>query len=320
MLLAPFYFKQRAKRALKGNWQTALLVTFFSGVLLTALSVMQTMCFPDVLTYLSYGMVNELAAEMQKVPMGTWVGYYALALVAFVVTPTLTLGANNYFLCRLHKQELGFTGLFSRIGSFGRALWLYVQMFARIFAWSLLLFVPGILAAMRYSMAPYFLAEDPTLTASQAIEKSKNCMKGNMMSYFSLVVSFIGWLLLASLFQMLILDLSFVLAMVLTQFVELFINTYMNATIAAFFLTVAAEDGVERALKDMKARLEDMGYDVSGMSTTPREPGATIPDDEELEPDDERLDPHPEADADDPDEPDEPDDGAQDGLPPDQRD
>ena len=35
--IGSFYFKQKAKAALKGNWQTAMLVAFFSTVFMTAL-------------------------------------------------------------------------------------------------------------------------------------------------------------------------------------------------------------------------------------------------------------------------------------------
>ena len=43
MIFAPFYFKQKAKAALKGNWQTALLVAFFSGILITASDVFSSL-------------------------------------------------------------------------------------------------------------------------------------------------------------------------------------------------------------------------------------------------------------------------------------
>jgi hypothetical protein len=41
MMLGSFYYKGKAKIALKGNWQIAMLVAFFSGVMTTLLQVLQ---------------------------------------------------------------------------------------------------------------------------------------------------------------------------------------------------------------------------------------------------------------------------------------
>ena len=35
MVLGSFFFKHRARRVLKGNWQNALVVTFFTSIFLT---------------------------------------------------------------------------------------------------------------------------------------------------------------------------------------------------------------------------------------------------------------------------------------------
>ena len=48
MMMGSFLFKQKAREMLKGNWQTALVVSFFSGVLLTVAQVLQSVSFKDV--------------------------------------------------------------------------------------------------------------------------------------------------------------------------------------------------------------------------------------------------------------------------------
>ena len=47
MMMGSFLFKQKAREMLKGNWQTALVVSFFSGVLLTDAQVRQSVSFKD---------------------------------------------------------------------------------------------------------------------------------------------------------------------------------------------------------------------------------------------------------------------------------
>lgn len=66
------------------------------------------------------------------------------------------------------------------------------------FLWSLLLIVPGIVKGCSYSQAMYILAEDPTIGASEAINRSKAMMEGHKMEYFLLGLSFFGWAILGA--------------------------------------------------------------------------------------------------------------------------
>ena len=65
-----------------------------------------------------------------------------------------------------------------------------------ILLWSLLLIIPGIVASLSYAMTGYILAENPDLTASPAIQQSKEMMQGNRWRLFCLQLSFIGWSIL----------------------------------------------------------------------------------------------------------------------------
>ncbi len=266
MMVPAYVFKLKAKQALKGNWQTAMLVSFFSGILLTALSVLQSMTLPDIMTYLSYGMVEEAYAQLLAVPTSTWIAYYGLAAVAFAVTPVLTLGANHYFVNRIKGKELGFTGLFARLNITGKALLLYARMFVRIFLWSLLLIVPGILAALRYSMAPYFLAENPEMSTTEAIEKSKHAMDGKKLGYVMLELSFLVWVFASMIIESLLFSVSFIVAFVASQFLRLYISTYMNGACAAFYEMVSKENGISEALRSFRERMSAMGMDDDSLT------------------------------------------------------
>lgn len=243
MVLAPFLFKARALQALKGNWQTALLVSFFSGILTTVMSVLSAMLVPDPALYPA---PEALMAALEAVPRSTWFLLGGLSLVGLAVNPTLQLGANHYFVSRLQGMELGFGGLLSRVKLWGKGLWLSILIGVKVFLWSLLLLVPGIIAGIRYSMAYYYLAEDPGLTAWEALEKSKNAMRNTKMSYFALAISFLGWALAAMLLPSWLASTSFVVAQVLSLCLNLFLNTYMNGAYAAFYLTVSDSRGLEK--------------------------------------------------------------------------
>ena len=62
--------------------------------------------------------------------------------------------------------------------------------------WSLLLVVPGIVAAYRYSMADYLLITHPEYGIMDCIRESKRLTKGYKGQLFVLDLSFIGWILL----------------------------------------------------------------------------------------------------------------------------
>lgn len=267
MVLGSFYFKQEARRALRGNWQPALVVTFFSGVFLTVSSVLQALWVPDPVVYASYGLLDRFWQELTAVTRAEWAGLIVVNLLSLLFSPALMLGCNRYFLNLLVGRDSGVReGLLGRMGIWPKALWLYVQMGVRIFLWSLLLVVPGILAAIRYSMAPYFMAQDPSISASEAIEKSKHAMKEMKLAYFSLIISFIGWSLLANVAQMLLMSFGVVIALVAAQFMQVAISAYMNAACASFFLTVSSEDGMNRARRQMRDRLRQMGMDDSDIN------------------------------------------------------
>ena len=67
-----------------------------------------------------------------------------------------------------------------------------------IFLQSLLLIVPGIIAAFAYSQAVYILLDNPEKGVMQCLKESRQMMKGHKWELFRLDLSFLGWLLLSA--------------------------------------------------------------------------------------------------------------------------
>ena len=63
----------------------------------------------------------------------------------------------------------------------------------RIFAWSLLLIIPGIVKSYEYFFVPFILAENPTIDGTKARKISSDMTNGHKMDIFILSLSFIGW-------------------------------------------------------------------------------------------------------------------------------
>jgi uncharacterized membrane protein len=94
-----------------------------------------------------------------------------------------------------------------------------------ILLWTLLLIIPGIIAAISYSMTFYILADDNSIGAMDAIDKSKKMMDGYKWKYFCLGLRFLGWALLC----ILTLGIGF-----------LWLMPYMQVSMAKFYDDVKA--------------------------------------------------------------------------------
>lgn len=66
------------------------------------------------------------------------------------------------------------------------------------FLWSLLLIVPGIIKCLSYSLAPYIIADNPDMSADEAINLSMKMMDGHKCQLFLIILGYIGFVLLSS--------------------------------------------------------------------------------------------------------------------------
>ena len=122
------------------------------------------------------------------------------AVVLFVIGGGIQLGLIRYNLDLLTRENPpAFLTLFSRMSIFGRALGLRLMTGILTGLWSLLFVIPGIVAAYRYALAPYLMAEHPEMGVMEAISQSKALMRGNKWRLFCLQLSFIGWGILSTL-------------------------------------------------------------------------------------------------------------------------
>ena len=125
------------------------------------------------------------------IPVIGWIG-------TLVVTPAFEISLCMIYLKLTKNEDISIADTFNGFNITGKALWLYIMTNVFVFLWSLLLVIPGIIKSFAYSMAPYILAENPELTASEALNKSKEMMNGHKLDLFVLQLSFFWWYLLGS--------------------------------------------------------------------------------------------------------------------------
>lgn len=139
--------------------------------------------------------------------IGTLLVYMAIAVVpqfipivgpiaVLIITGPLGLGLAYFSLSISRNQDAKLEQIFEGFNNFVTALVAYLLMLLFIFLWMLLLIIPGIMAAIAYSMTFYILADDPSIKPMDAIDKSKKMMDGYKWKYFCLGLRFFGLALL----------------------------------------------------------------------------------------------------------------------------
>ena len=227
-------FRARAREVLRGNWGisvgAAALAYLLGGIMVGG------GFFPDLESDLAktLGLSYEMPGFTVQIRS-------LLGLLGFVIGGTVQLGYSKFLLSQHDGQPYEIRGLFSQFHRFTDG---FVQNFLRslyVTLWTLVFIIPGIMASYSYAMTPFLMAENPDLTASQAISLSKDMMDGHKGELFALDLSFIGWALLC----------------VLTLNIgSLFLNPYQNAAYAAFYRELKAQyiaDGGERLLHSAEA-------------------------------------------------------------------
>ena len=146
--------------------------------------------------------------------------YPQLSLISLIISGPLTLGAAIFSLSLARNEEAGVEQIFFGFYKFGKALAAYLLMILFIILWALLLIIPGIIAALSYSMTFYIIADDASISAMDAIDKSKAMMYGYKWKLFCLGLRFLLWSLLC----LLTLGIGF-----------LWLIPWMNVTMAKFY-------------------------------------------------------------------------------------
>lgn len=164
-------------------------------------------------------------------------------LLVFVVLFICLIGAQgimNYgylkVTLRLAKKESTTIGeLFEgfRKSNVFKSIKVTTLMTVYTLLWSVLLIVPGIIKFISYSMAYYILLDHPEYTASEAIKKSQELMKGHKLDLFLLSLSFIGWFILGIIIGFFTFGIPF-----------LWIYPYYITTVSHFYLKIVNRDTV----------------------------------------------------------------------------
>jgi uncharacterized membrane protein len=223
-----------ARKVLQGKWGIALLVTLVA-VILGGVNAAVTPSFTvgsggafdttsgsngfhQYSTYTSFGFDSAFAGLF--IFLGSIAGIYGL--IVLIIGGVVRQGLCQFNINLIKKDSpVEFGVLFSKFSNLGKCLLLNLAMGLLVLAWSLLFLIPGIIASYRYAMAPYIMAQNPDIGVFEAINQSKELMRGHKGRLFYLDLTFIGWGFLSAL--------TFGIGF-------LWLNPYMEAAWATFYL------------------------------------------------------------------------------------
>lgn len=265
-------FRAIARDALRGKWSIAILAGFIAyflgagiatgggGSSISRNSNSSNSLFQDIHAAENWFLIRNILFTVIAVLL-IWV------IITFVISGAVRLGYAVFNLKLVDRKEVSISDLFSQFHRFGDGFCMNILIDLYVFLWSLLLVVPGIVKAYSYAMTPYILAENPRMSANEAITESRRVMNGNKFRLFCLGISFIGWELLCAIpavigtvyvSGMVIMgaDLATLLWIIPSVFLSmigsLFINPYREAAYAAFYRDIAGSPVKEFEEKEAK--------------------------------------------------------------------
>ena len=152
-----------SREALRGKWGVAILTFFIYTLLTTTSGTLRT----------------------------TGSAFTLSSTLTLIIGGPLALGAAIFSLTIARGKEGRLGQLFDGFNYFSSSLVAYLLLLLYVFLWTLLLIVPGIIAALGYSMTFYILADDPLVKPQEALKKSKSMMDGHKEKLFYLWLRFI---------------------------------------------------------------------------------------------------------------------------------
>ena len=201
-------YRQSALASLKGNWfiaviagAIAMLLGGVEGFSASFSFNIQLPTSPDMENGVEQ--VSRLAAEMPEeliaILLISYVISMIIAIAIFIIGCAVAVGYARFNLDMVSGAKPKIRTLFAHFDQLGTALCARLLVFVRIFFGLIFFIVPGIIAMYQYAMVNQVIADNPGITAREALRESKRLMKGNKWKYFCLSLSFLGWSILSAL-------------------------------------------------------------------------------------------------------------------------
>lgn len=121
-----------------------------------------------------------------------------VSVCVMLMNMVLSCGFTLYCMAIRRGEQAEYLTIFDGFGLAGRIIALQLVIYAFTSLWALLFVIPGIIASYRYRFALYNLLVDQDEPFMLAFQRSKFQTKGYKLQLFQLDMSYLGWIILAS--------------------------------------------------------------------------------------------------------------------------
>lgn len=136
---------------------------------------------------------------LKRFALASIVSYIIRLMYNFLIVYPFEVGCCRFYM-NAHYEEPKYKNLICGFeNNYINVILIQFLRHLKIFLWSLLFIVPGVIKNYETFMVPYLLAENPGIDRHDAFRLSRDMMNGNKLNLFILNLSFIGWMLLATL-------------------------------------------------------------------------------------------------------------------------
>jgi uncharacterized membrane protein len=153
---------------------------------------------------------KECKALAKSIVKEQWIGGLVILLVALAISllvttltfaiglllfsSIITIAVYNAYINAYAGKKYEINDMFVRIkDEITNRVSLSVLKNIRIFLWSLLFIIPGIVKSYSYFLVEFISRKNPKMTAQECMKKSEELMDGHKFELFVFQLSFIGW-------------------------------------------------------------------------------------------------------------------------------
>lgn len=192
--------KDRAKAGLKRNYWKCVVVGlivsfFFAGTAASGKNSVDEGTWAHIFDGLSSG---EILLAFGLLAGAALMGCLISAVIRAIIYNPLKVGISEFCIDAVNGDAKFGTLANGYRPKFFSNVWPLFLRDLYVVLWGLLLVVPGIIKAYEYSQVSFIMAENPGISAKDALSKSKAMMKGNKWRAFVLSLSFLGWDILSA--------------------------------------------------------------------------------------------------------------------------
>ena len=182
------HYKQKANELLVNKFQTPVIVLLVIFLTDTIISSVRTWAGPSYSISADFLDITEIPAKMPGL-------YYILGIVSFIVAALFLYAKAKMFIQIATEEPTDLKNILKTTYQEEPVRSVIMELLASIYIslWTMLLIIPGIVKIYAYSMKFYLASKDHSLSASEAITRSKELTQDSKWELFILDLSYLGW-------------------------------------------------------------------------------------------------------------------------------